>query len=178
MPIGALVNVITVLIGSSIGLLLRQRFPQNIQLIIFQTIGLSTLVLGMQMALQTENVLILIFSLVLGGIFGEVVHLERGFETLGDALKARFGSDESRFTEGLITAFLLFCVGSMTFVGSINEGLTGDRTLVLTKSLMDGFTSIALASVYGIGVPFSVIPMFLLQGGLTLLAGQFQNFFS
>ncbi|MBN1875489.1 MAG: DUF554 domain-containing protein [Anaerolineae bacterium] len=178
LPIGSLVNVGTVILGSSIGLLLRKKFPQNIQAIIFQGVGLATLVLGMQMALQVENILILIFSLILGGILGEGIHLETRLENLGNALKIRVKSQDARFTEGLITAFLIFCVGSMTFVGAINEGLNGDRTLLYTKSILDGFTSMALASVYGVGVSFSVLPLFIVQAGLSLLAAQFQSFFS
>ncbi len=99
-------------------------------------------------------------------------------ESLATTLKDKIHIGEASFVEGLITAFLLFCVGSMTSVGALNEGLSADRTLLLTKSLLDGFTSIALASVYGVGVLFAVVPLFLVQGGLTLLAGQFQGLFS
>lgn len=178
MPIGTLVNVTTVIAGSALGLLLGRRFPARIKVIIFQAIGLSTLVLGMDMALQTENFLVLIFSLIIGGILGEIVHLERGLERIGEKLKARINAGDERFTEGLITSFLIFCVGSMTFVGALNEGLSGDRTLIFTKAILDGFTSIALASVYGLGVMFSALPLLLVQGGIALLARQFQDFFT
>ncbi len=178
MPVGTLINVATVLIGSTLGLLLRRRFPQAIQAIIFQSVGLATLVLGVQMALEGENFLVLIFSLIIGGIVGELLHLDVWVESLATTLKDKIHIGEATFVEGLITAFLLFCVGSMTIVGALNEGLSADRTLLLTKSLLDGFTSIALASVYGVGVLFAVVPLFLVQGGLTLLAGQFQGLFS
>ncbi len=178
MPVGTLINVATVLIGSTLGLLLRRRFPQAIQAIIFQSVGLATLVLGVQMALEGENFLVLIFSLIIGGIVGELLHLDVWVESLATTLKDKIHIGEATFVEGLITAFLLFCVGSMTIVGALNEGLNADRTLLLTKSLLDGFTSIALASVYGVGVLFAVVPLFLVQGGLTLLAGQFQGLFS
>lgn len=178
MPIGTLVNVLTVIIGSTIGLLLRKNFPKNIQAIIFECVGLATLVLGMQMALQVENFLILIFSLILGGILGELMHLQTWMEGWGDILKAKIKAKDARFTEGLITAFLIFCVGSMTIMGALNEGLSGDRELLLIKSILDGFTSIALASVYGLGVLFSIVPLFLLQAGLTLLAVPLQGVLS
>ncbi|MDY0018436.1 MAG: DUF554 domain-containing protein [Anaerolineae bacterium] len=178
MPVGTLINVATVLLGSTLGLLLRRRFPQAIQTIIFQSVGLATLVLGVQMALEGENFLVLIFSLIIGGIVGELLHLDVWVESLATMLKDKIHIGEATFVEGLITAFLLFCVGSMTIVGALNEGLSADRTLLLTKSLLDGFTSIALASVYGVGVLFAVVPLFLVQGGLTLLAGQFQGLFS
>jgi hypothetical protein len=177
-PLGTLVNTATVLAGSTLGLLLRERFPKKIQAIIFQAVGLATLVLGMDMALGSDNFLILIFSLILGGILGELADLEGRMELLGEALKRRIGSNDARFTEGLITAFLIFCIGSMTFVGALNEGLTGDRTLIMTKAILDGFTSIALASVYGLGVLFSALPLLLVQGGISLLAARFQGFFT
>ena len=123
-PIGSLVNVTTVLLGSTIGLLLREKFPERIQTIIFQGVGLATLVLGMQMALEVENFLVLIFSLLIGGILGELIHLETRMQSLGDTLKARIKTKDERFTEGLITAFLIFCVGSMTFVGSRSSRTT------------------------------------------------------
>ncbi len=178
MPVGTFINAATVLAGSSLGLLLRRRFPERIQAIIFQAVGLASLVLGMEMALQSENFLILIFSLILGGILGEALHLEKRLQELGDRLKQQLGSRDARFTEGLITAFLLFCVGSMTFVGAINEGLTGDRELIMIKALLDGFTSIALASAYGLGVLVSALPLLLFQGGISLLAAQMQTFFT
>ncbi|MGC9467883.1 MAG: DUF554 domain-containing protein [Anaerolineae bacterium] len=178
MPIGSLVNAMTVIAGSLVGLLVRQRLPERIKTIIFQAVGLATLVLAMQMALQVEgDFLILIFSLILGGILGELLRLERRMEAFGEALKARIRVKDARFTEGLVTAFLIFCVGSMTFVGALNEGLTGDRTLILSKAILDGFTSIVLASVYGVGVLLSALPLFLVQASLTLLAAQFQMLF-
>jgi len=178
MPLGSIVNAATVIVGSLIGLLVRSKLPENIKTIIFQGVGLGTLVLGMTMALEVQNFLVFIFSLILGGILGELARLDTRMEASGDWLKAKIRSSNERFTEGLITAFLIFCVGSMTFVGALNEGLTGDRTLILTKSILDGFTSIVLASVYGIGVMFSAIPLFIVQAGLTLLATQLQGVLS
>ena len=178
MPIGTFINMLTVLVGSSVGLMLRQRLPEQIKEIIFQGIGLASLVLGMQMAFESQNFVVIIFSLLIGGIIGVAIELEARMEAWSEALKARVRVGDERFTEGLITAFLIFCIGSMTFVGALNEGLTGDRTLLLTKATLDGFTSIALASVYGVGVAFSILPMFVVQGSLTLLAGQAHSFFS
>jgi uncharacterized membrane protein YqgA involved in biofilm formation len=177
-PIGSLVNALTVIIGSTIGLLAGNKLPTRFKSIIFQAVGLATLVLGMRMAFEVRNFVIFIFSLIFGAIIGEAIHLETRMEQLSEWLKARVRVKNERFTEGMITAFLIFCVGSMTFVGAINEGLTGDRTLILSKSVLDGFTSMVLASVYGVGVLFSVLPLFLVQGSLTLLAAPFQNLFS
>ena len=178
MPIGTFVNIIAVIIGSVIGLLLGSRFPEKIKNIAFQALGLISLLIGMQMALKVENPLTLIFAVLIGAIIGEWINLEKIFDNAGEFLKRKVKSKNDKFTEGLVTAFLIFCVGSMTIVGSINEGVNGDRTLLLTKSILDGFTSIALASTMGIGVLFSIIPMLILQGGLTIFAGMFQSFFT
>ncbi|MBN1247920.1 MAG: DUF554 domain-containing protein [Anaerolineae bacterium] len=178
MPVGSIVNATTVIVGSTIGMLVRKSLPERIKAIIFQAVGLATLVLAMSMALQPEaDFLLLIFSLIFGGILGEVTKLDERLDAFGDGLKARIRIKNERFTEGLVTAFLIFCVGSMTFVGALNEGLSGDRTLILSKSILDGFTSIVLASVYGVGVLFSAVPLFVVQASLTLLAAQFQMLF-
>lgn len=178
MPIGTIVNTIAVILGSLLGLLLHKNLSEKIKAIVFQGIGLSTLVIGIQMALKVENLLVLIFSVLIGGIIGEAANLDLRFEKLSNFLKNKIKSKNEKFTEGLITAFLIFCIGSMTIIGAINEGLKNDRTLLFTKSILDGFTSIALASTYGAGVLFSAIPLFIYQSVLTLLAVQFQNFFS
>lgn len=178
MPVGTFINIAAVLIGGTLGLLLRKSFPQNIKTIVFQGLGLCTLLIGMQMALQVKDPLILIFSILIGGVLGELVRLDKRIETLSDALKSKLKFKDQGFTEGLVTAFLIFCIGSMTIVGALNEGISGDKSLLLTKSMLDGFTSIALASTFGVGVLFSVIPMLVVQGGITVFAGLFQNLFS
>lgn len=180
LPIGTFVNMATVTVGSLLGLWLQQLFSDNIQAIIFQAIGLGTLVIGVQMALKVPPgyLLIFIFSLILGGVIGEMIRLDILLNSLGDATKRLFQVEDSGFTEGLITAFLLFCIGSMTIVGAIEEGLQGKRELLYIKSTLDGISSIAFAATYGIGVLFSIIPMLILQGGVTLLAGQMQRFFT
>ena len=172
--------MLTVTVGSLIGLWLQQLFPQNVQSIIFQAIGLGTLVIGIQMALKVPNgyLLVFIFSLILGGVVGELMRLDMLLEAWGESMKQLFNVEDSRFTEGLITAFLLFCIGSMTIVGAIEEGLQGKRELLYIKSTLDGISSIAFASTYGIGVLFSIIPMLILQGGVTVLARQMQRFFT
>lgn len=178
MPIGTIVNTVAVILGSLLGMLLHKNLPSRLKDIVFQGIGLSTLVIGIQMALKVENLLVLIFSVLIGGLIGEAINLERYLEKFSDFLKSKTRSKNEHFSEGLITAFLIYCVGSMTFIGTLNEGLRGDHSLLFTKSLLDGFTSIALASMYGAGVLFSAVPLFLFQTSLTLLAVQFQAFFT
>jgi uncharacterized membrane protein YqgA involved in biofilm formation len=170
LPIGTLVNVASVIAGSAIGLAFRARFPERVRDIVFQGLGLATLVIGLRMALGFQQPLLLIFSILIGGIIGAAVRFEDFLASLGERLKRVVKSDNALFTDGLITAFLLFCVGSMTILGAFDEGLRGDPTLLYTKSLLDGFAAIALASTYGTGVIFSAVPLFLYQYGLTLAA--------
>ena len=179
-PWGTFINMTTVAIGSLIGMQLQQVFPANIQLIIFQAIGLGTLVLGIKMSLKIPDgyLLIFIFSLILGGVIGEIIGVKEILAGLGDSIKSIMNIDNNRFSEGLITAFLLFCVGSMTIVGAIEEGLEGKRELLYIKSTLDGISSIAFASTYGVSVLFSIFPMLIFQGGLTLLAGKVRHIFT
>ncbi len=176
--LGTITNTAAVLLGSGIGLLIHSRLPKRITTIVFQAIGLFTLLLGVSMALKTDRYLIMVFSLVLGAICGELIDLDAGFNRMSEALKRRLKIGGDGFTEGLITAFFLFCVGSMTILGAFEEGLGGEPTLLMTKSVLDGFSSIALAASLGIGVLFSALPLFLVQGGLTLFAASLQDFFT
>lgn len=180
LPIGTFINMLTVVVGSLIGVSLQQAFPENIQQIIFQGIGLASILIGIQMSLRVPDgyLLVLVFSMILGGVLGELIHLDAWLQAMGDGLKGWIAADDNRFTEGLVTAFILFCVGSMTIVGALDEGLQGKRELLLIKSTLDGVTSIAFAATYGIGVLFSIIPMFILQGGITILAKQMERFFT
>jgi uncharacterized membrane protein YqgA involved in biofilm formation len=173
---GTAINVLTVITGSIVGLILHTRLPQKLSAIIFQVIGLFTLFLGVSMALKTANFLIMIFSLFLGVILGQWLNIEAGLNCLSERLKIRLKSKNDKFAEGLITAFLLFCMGSMTILGAFEEGLGGKPNLLLAKSLLDGFSSIALSAAMGVGVLFAVVPLLLYQGGLTLLAGLLKGF--
>ncbi len=178
MPIGTIVNTISVIFGSLLGLLLKKSIPEKYHIILFQSIGLFTLMLGFQMTLKTENPIVVVFSLILGGFLGEALRLEERITEWGERLKKKVGSKDDHFTEGLVSAFLLFCVGSMTLVGAINEGLKQDPSLLLIKSVLDGFVSITLASTYGVGVLFSAIPLFLFQITITLTAKLSSGLFS
>lgn len=175
--IGTLVNVATVVAGSLIGILFKSRLPERFIKIFFQVIGLFTLYLGFSMAIKSSHVLQMVFSLIIGAIIGESLHLDRGLEKLAEKMKKRFKSNHERFSDGLLTAFLLYCMGSLTILGAIQEGMTGDAHLLFIKSLMDGVSSIALASGLGIGVLFSAVPLLIYQGGITLLAMWLGDFF-
>ena len=158
-------------------MLLKAKLPEKIKTV-FSAVGLFTLFLGFSMALKAENILILVFSLILGGIFGELLDIEKFTDIQTAKIKKRIKFGGEKFSEGMLTAFLLYCMGSMTILGALDEGIKKDSTLLITKSVMDGFSSIALASAFGIGVAFSILPMLLFQGGLTLLAIYFGEFIS
>lgn len=175
--LGTIVNVITVIIGGSIGLLLNKKLPERFIKIFFQAVGLFTLFLGFSMAIETTHVLHMIMALITGSLIGEVLKLDFLMEGLGDRLKSKLRIGNEKFTEGLLTSFLLFCIGPLTIVGAIDEGIGNSSEPLLVKSLMDGVSSIALASGLGIGVVFSAIPLLLFQGGITLLAMLFGSFF-
>lgn len=175
---GTWINVATVLIGSALGLMLKGSLPARMQRIITQGLGLLTLFLGVTMASSllkvklgvVDGVIIGLFAIVLGGLLGEWWQLEAQLHTIGDQIKRRVKGGGS-FTEGWVAASLLFCVGPMTIVGSLNNGLAGNNTLLSIKAAMDGLASIALSSSYGIGVMFSILPIVIYQGGLSIAAG-------
>jgi len=171
---GTLVNTATVIVGSGIGLWVGHRLPENIKRIVLQAMGLVTILLGIQMALKTESVLILIGSLVLGGITGELLKIEEALEKVGEYLKRRVKSESSNFVLGFVSASLLFCVGPMTIVGSLEDGMSGKADMLYIKSVLDGFASLILSSGLGIGVLFSFLTVLFFQGSLTLLGGQLQ----
>jgi len=178
LPVGSLVNAAAIIVGGAIGLALHGRFPARARLIVFQALGLSVIVIGMQMALKMTQPLLVIFSLIIGGLIGELLDIEDFLERMGNRVKRLTKSQNNLFTDGLVTAMLIFCVGSMAILGAFDEGLRGDPKILFTKAMLDGFTSIALASTYGAGVLLSSIPVFLYQFSLTLLAGSVQQFFT
>jgi uncharacterized protein len=176
--LGTLVNVGAVIAGSLLGLLIHNRLPGKLTKIAFQGIGLFTLFIGIKMAFNTESLLILIISMVLGSIIGELIDIDKGVNRFGDFLKSKLKSNNEKFTEGLVTSFMLWCMGSMTILGAMEEGFGSPPNLLLAKSVLDGFSSIALSASMGIGVIFAAIPLLIYQGGLTLLASLLRDVFS
>ena len=176
--IGTLVNTAAVIIGGLLGLVLKKRMPDRVTTIYFQAIGLFTLAIGASMAVSMEKILIVVSSLALGSLSGEWCDLERGVERLSDYLKERFKIGSEKFSEGLVTSFLLFCVGSMTILGTIQEGTGGSPDLLFTKSTMDFFSAILLTSALGVGVLFSSIPLFIFQAAITIIARYAASFFT
>lgn len=169
---GTLVNVAAVLAGGGLGLLVGSRLPERLRAIITDGLGLATILIGVRLALKADSMLIVIGSLVIGGLLGEWWNLEKRLEDMGEWLKARTGSTEGRFVAGFVTASLVYCVGPMTIVGSIQEGINGNAEVLYAKSMLDGAASVAFASSLGVGVLFSALTVLVLQGGLTLLGSR------
>jgi uncharacterized membrane protein YqgA involved in biofilm formation len=176
---GTIINMFTVFIGGMIGLLVGSRFPDRVRQTVIAGLGLFTAAIGIQMFLNTENPIIVLGSLLLGGLLGEWWRIEDGLRGLGAIFERRFiqnpqNQEGSRFIRGFLTASLVFCVGPMTILGSIQDGLTGDYSLLAIKSVLDGFAALAFASSLGLGVLFSIPVILIYQGGISLLAAQAQ----
>ena len=176
--LGTVINAGAVIVGSSVGLLIHARLPQRITTIVFQGIGLFTLFLGITMAMKVGNFLVMIFSIVLGSIMGELLDVDGRITSMSEFLKGKIRLKSERFSEGLVTAFLIFCMGSMSILGPIEEGLGKPPNILLAKSVLDAFSSMALSASLGVGVLFSVIPLVMYQGGITLFASYVQGFFT
>lgn len=182
---GTWINIFTVALGTTIGLILSDRLPSKMQIIITQGIGLLTVWIGLNMANsltevqagKIDGVILGLIVMVMGGILGEWWQIEEKLVAVGNWLKKRFRG-QGLFTEGFVASSLLFCVGPMTLLGSFNNGLAGDNTLLTLKATMDGIVSIALANIYGIGVGFSIFTLLIYQGGLSLAAGLLANMVS
>ena len=167
------VNTATVLVGSLIGIFFRSRLRERMQRALMTALALCTLLIGIMSAVKTENILCCIICMALGTALGEVLHIDDGIEKLGDRLKARFAKNEgahSRFTEGFVSACILFCIGSMTIVGSLRAGIEHDYSIIFAKSTLDLVSSMAMAAAMGIGVMFAAGFVLVFQGALTLLA--------
>jgi len=176
---GTFLNIATVLIGGALGLIFGARIPEQLKATVISGMGLFVMAMGLQMFLKTENPLIVLGSLLIGTLLGEWWKIEEGLQDFGKFLEQRFsreGEDGSNtFVRGFLTASLLFCVGPLTILGSIQDGLTGDYNLLAVKSVLDGFASLAFASTLGMGVMFSTIVILVYQGGISLLAAQLNS---
>ncbi|MBN2425978.1 MAG: DUF554 domain-containing protein [Calditrichaceae bacterium] len=169
---GTVINVLTVLAGCSIGILMRKKIPDPLKNLMLQGVGLVTILLGIQMGLKTENILIPLAGLVIGGIIGYILMIERKLNEFAGYISRKFSSNNQSdsFIQGFITSSLIFCVGPMTILGSINDGMYGDYHLLAVKSMLDGFTAIALTATFGLGVFFSIGTIIIVQGGITVFA--------
>jgi uncharacterized membrane protein YqgA involved in biofilm formation len=168
--IGTLVNFAAIIIGGAIGLKFKSILPQRVVDLLFQVLGLFTLFLGFSMGLKTHNAILIVFSLILGALTGSMLNLQKKTDRLGEIIQNKFNLTGNRFTEGFLVASLLFCMGPVAILGSIEEGIGSEPKLLLIKSLMDGVASIALAASLGFGVLCSALPILIYQGAITLFA--------
>ena len=175
---GTLVNAAGILAGSVIGLIFKKNVPVKYQQTVMHGLALAIGLIGLQMALKTQNILIVIVSMVFGGIIGEFMDIDRCLTRVGEWLSLRMGSKYGSASKGFITGSLVFCVGAMAIVGSIQEGLTGDASTLYAKAMLDTIASVVFASSMGIGVALSSISVFVYQGLITLLASSLSNVIS
>ncbi len=173
--IGSLINCAAILVGSAIGLLLRGGISQRFRDTVMQGLALCVALIGMQGALRTVNVMVTILCMVIGGLIGEGINIERRLEQLGaraQRLFARRGGEDHRFSQAFVTASLVYCVGAMAIVGALDSGLRGDHTTLIAKSALDGISAVIFASTLGAGVALSGLAVLLYQGAIALFAGQ------
>lgn len=177
--IAAVVNAVVVILGGALGLLFGGRLQERHTATLVSGLGICVVVIGITSAVETSNILIVILSVVFGTIVGELLRIEARLDALGDFLKARLGRHGgSRFTEGFVTASLLFCVGSMAIMGSFDAGLRGDYQTIFAKSALDGVMAVTFAATMGLGVLFSGATVLVYQGALTLVAAFVEPFLS
>ena len=179
--VGTWINIATVLIGGLVGTFLGKKIPERLRATVISGIGLFTIGLGLKMFLETNNSLVVVGGLIIGAILGEWWKIEDGLKSLGIWLETKFNKNNGEdgqvnFIKGFLTASLLFVIGPMAILGSIQDGLTGNYEVLAIKAVLDGFSALVFASSLGIGVVFSVIPIFVYQGLITMLAYQVQTF--
>jgi len=178
MLVGTVINVAAIAVGTLVGFTLKQRLPERINSITMQGLGLVTALIGVRMMIATQNVLIILVSVVVGGILGEFLHIEGRLDRFGARVEARFSKEGGTFAKAFVTSSLLYCVGPMAIIGALQDGLRGDFSILLTKSGLDGIASVAFASTLGIGVLFSTIPVLAYQGGITIGASVLEPYLS
>ncbi len=174
--LGTIVNTLAIIVGSLLGIVFRGSIPNKYQVTIMQAISLAVILIGLKMAFKTDAILLVIFSLVIGSILGEFLRIEERLENLGKRLETKFAKAGNGIAKGFVVASLVYCVGSMAIVGSMESGLTGNHQTLFAKSALDGLSSIIFASSFGIGVLFSSISVFVYQGVITLTASLMRPF--
>ncbi len=175
---GVIVNTVTVIIGSGVGLVLKKGIPEKLNKAVMTAIGLSTIAIGVGGIIKGQNQLVMILSLVFGTIVGTLIDIDKRLERLGDSLSNKTRSKENTFSEGFVTASLLFCVGAMTIVGSMNAGISGDNQMLYTKAVLDLISSCMLAVSLGFGVMCASAFVLVFQGALVALAMCLGSFLS
>jgi uncharacterized membrane protein YqgA involved in biofilm formation len=168
--LGTIVNVVAVLAGTAVGLLIGGRLPERLRITVLDAIGLLTICVGVAGFLETRNAVFVVFALVIGTLLGELLGIEGRLDAVGERLKRRAAREgDDRFVLGFVTASLTFCVGALTIVGSLRDGISGDNQLLIVKSALDGVVAVVYSAAFGWGVAFSALTVLVVQGGFTLL---------
>lgn len=178
MLLGTIVNTIAIILGSMIGIIAKKAIPQRMGDLIMTAIPIVVMVLGVQFAIASSNILIVIVSLVIGGIAGELIDIDKKLDNFGEKIQQRLKGKDSNFSAAFVSCTLIYCVGSMAILGSIESGINMNHSILYTKALMDGISAIFFASTLGAGVLFSSISVFVYQALLTILAGYVSPFLS
>lgn len=174
---GTLANVLAIILGAILGTLFGKQLPEKIKNTVMQGVGLVVLFIGLDMALETENLLIVLLSILAGAVIGELLSIQERLNKWGEKLKNRFDSTGgSLFTQGFVSSSLIYCVGALAVMGPLESGLTGEHSILYAKSILDGVMSIVLSATFGIGVAFSALAVLLYQGSITLMAGWVSTF--
>lgn len=168
--LGTIVNSLAIIVGALFGIGLRKGIRDEYRQTIMDGIGLAVIIIGIMGGIKSENIILVIGSIVLGSIIGERIGIENKLDNLGNLLQDKFGGKDSNFSKGFVTASLVYCVGAMAIVGSLESGIQGNHETLFAKSILDGISSIIFASTLGIGVAFSSLPVLIYQGSITLLA--------
>ncbi|MBN1841491.1 MAG: DUF554 domain-containing protein [Deltaproteobacteria bacterium] len=174
--LGTIVNTLSIIVGSLVGLLLRGGIPERYSQMIMHAIGLAVVLIGLKTALETHAILVVIFSLVIGSIVGELLKIEDRLEQFGHWIGSRLSKDSKGIAKGFVSTSLLYCVGAMAIVGAMESGLTGNHQTLFAKSILDGLGSVLFASTLGIGVLFSAVSVFVYQGLITSTASFLKQF--
>ncbi|MBU0970304.1 MAG: DUF554 domain-containing protein [Proteobacteria bacterium] len=169
--LGTFVNCVAIICGSLAGMLFKNGVPERYNHIVMQAMGLAVILVGIKSALGCDDLLVIIISLAIGSVVGEFIGIESYLERVGNFLETKFSKNSTGFSAGFVTASLMYCVGSMAIVGSLESGLTGNHDTLFAKACIDGIVGIILTTSLGIGVMFSAVPVLVYQGGITLMAG-------
>lgn len=167
---GTIVNCLAIAVGSGLGMVLKSKMSPKYQETVMQGLGLSVLLIGLTMAIETQNVLVVAISMIIGAVIGEIIDIDGRLNREGERLSARFQSSGGSLGKAFVTASLVYCIGAMAIIGSLQDGLTGDASTLYAKSLLDGTGAVIFTATLGIGVILSIIPVLIYQGAITLLA--------
>ncbi|MCK8824540.1 DUF554 domain-containing protein [Fuchsiella alkaliacetigena] len=171
---GTIVNTVAIIVGSGLGICLGRKFSTSLKETLLQGLSLAVLLIGMEMTLESNQLSVVIFSLVIGGIIGELLGIESKLKNFGNWLESKFAVGHGGIAEAFVRTTLIYCVGAMAIMGAIQDGLTGNPDILYAKSMLDGFSAIAFTSTMGIGVIFSSLSVLFYQGTITLLANSLQ----